>query len=228
VFIKNDNINLAATSLTAPIANTAALVGREPRQPGTALVYLCAHEELSDAGTVKDLERRPTQQRADRLNLGRATSSLTSACRPQVRASLFRDGEWTHHRATPASGSPRRWVVQRTLTWPPPASPRTFEATTESALKVLTQSTAYQPRMRNRFCIYAGPRPCSPQSRPVSPQSMVAMITVEPATITVEHPPCASSRTDLLVSSMRSHIISRFEICIAFASRVAIAPQRRR
>ena len=71
---KNDNINLAATSLTASIAYAAALVGHEPRQPGTALVYLCAHEELRDAGTVKDLARRPSQQRADLLNLGRATS----------------------------------------------------------------------------------------------------------------------------------------------------------
>jgi hypothetical protein len=62
VFIKNDTVNLAATSSTASIANVVALVGHEPRQPGTALVYLCAHEELRDAGTVKDLERRPTQQ----------------------------------------------------------------------------------------------------------------------------------------------------------------------
>ncbi|MFZ2108369.1 MAG: hypothetical protein WAV18_23860 [Roseiarcus sp.] len=53
MFIKNDNINIAATSLTASIANAATLVGRESRQPGAALVYLCAHEELRDAGTVR-------------------------------------------------------------------------------------------------------------------------------------------------------------------------------
>ena len=55
------------------------------------------------------------------------------------------------------------------------ASPRTFEATIESALRVLTKSTAYQPRMRNHFCNLSRPAL-------VSPQSMVAMITVE-------HPP---------------------------------------
>ena len=37
VFIKNDNINLAATSLTASIANAAALVEHEPRRLGVAL-----------------------------------------------------------------------------------------------------------------------------------------------------------------------------------------------
>ena len=85
---KTTTSNLAATSLTASIANAAALV--EPRRLGTALVNLCAHQKLRDAGTVKDLERRPTQQRADRLNLGRATSSLTSACRLPARTSLCR------------------------------------------------------------------------------------------------------------------------------------------
>jgi hypothetical protein len=94
VSIKNDTISLAATSLTASVANAAELVGREPRQPGTALVDLCAHEGLRDAGTVKDLERRPTRQRVDRLNLGSATSSLTAASKPLPQ------GEGKHRRAT--------------------------------------------------------------------------------------------------------------------------------
>ena len=75
-----------------------------------------------------------------------------------------------------ASRSPRRWVVERTLaaSFAVAASPRTFEATFESALKVLTKSTAYKPRMRNHFCNLSRPAP-------VSSQSMVADH--------LEHPP---------------------------------------
>jgi len=89
VLIKNDNINPAATSLTASMRTPP----RSSSRSLTALVYLCARG-LRDAGTVKDSERRPTQQRADRRNLGRATSSLTSASKPLPQ------GEWKHHRAT--------------------------------------------------------------------------------------------------------------------------------
>ena len=88
------------------------------------------------------------------------------------------EGEWTHHRATHgfALAAPMgRGANLGLASFAVAASPRTFEATIESALKVLTKSTAYQPRMRNRFCNLSRPAP-------VSPQSMVAMITVE-------HPP---------------------------------------
>jgi hypothetical protein len=185
VSIKNDNINLPATSWTASIANAAALVEHEPRRLGVALVYLCAHEESRVAGTVKDLARRPSQQRADRLNLGRATSSLTAACRPQARASLFRKASGRiivqpRLRARPSDGS---WSEP----WPPSRSPRH-----QGLLKPRSRAPSSFDQIDSVPTKNAEPflqskparRPLSPQSRPVSPESMVAMITVE-------HPPDA-------------------------------------
>jgi hypothetical protein len=82
----------------------------------TALVYLCAHQELRDAGTVEDLElAKPAKGRSVEPCLRRIFADV--GCRLPVRASLCRKASGSITVQPTASCPSRRCVLERTFAW---------------------------------------------------------------------------------------------------------------
>jgi hypothetical protein len=112
MFVQNDNTNLAATSLTASIANAAALVEHELRQLRTALVYLWARE--STRRSVRRVAGRGIARRWNRGGFRETANPAKSRSVEPWPRDIFADGgmparssskhlpegEWKRHRAT--------------------------------------------------------------------------------------------------------------------------------
>jgi hypothetical protein len=129
---------------------------RRNRRTRASPAWSCPGLPVRARGIARRWNRDGFGETAKRAK-SRATSSLRHA------GPRLEQAEWTHHRATHgfALAAPiGRGANLGLASFAVVASPRSFEATVESTLKVLTKSTAYKPRMRNHCCNLSRPAPC--------------------------------------------------------------------